>query len=720
MIVRIVGDTSSLERSYKRAAVETTAFKREMDKTGRGALAGTVAFKGLGRSVAFASGAFLGAEGLTAAMRLSINTAADLEDQVAKTEAVFGASSDAVKAWSGTTADSLGLSEVQALQAADAFGALLHSMHITGQEAVTQSEALTGLAHDLAVFKGTSPEAAQKALISALGGSVRALRAYGIALTAARINQEAFRETGKNAVGSLTDTDKAQARLNLILQDGATAHAAAEKASGGLANQTRILKANVQNLAATMGSAVVPALNSVLTAINKIKEGPPVEDALVPDPEKVALVPRLALEYEKLRQSGVSAGDAIHKLEDQLGDSQRGFVLVGDAIHYASDKTGEMTSQIAKLRQQVQGFTVDAEAAAKAASGIGLAAAARAAAAPRGEAALGPGTRLGIALARAQLTPGFGDDLRVLAEQRALYATQIASLQNRLNDATGKKAKDLATQLQTVLGNDQQALAQITSIEAQIANTQAEATRKAAEAARKAAEQAKKQAEAEKKRREALRKIAEEQVKTAKAAIDANNQRVAALRKELLTNLQAGQYQALGLGPTGEPRVAGAANLEKRLASLRERVQGTALNTAKLRAFFNGVAKDLSGGFGQVTEATRKSIQEMFDTINSELDKGLKSTRPYFKHLSAEAIVNQIGGGLTAAQRRRLEIAVAGIGPGGTVPAGSSAAFAGVGASPGIVINGGVHMHGVQDMAALENEIARRARQRSYRRRGAR
>ena len=51
--------------------------------------------------------------------------AADLEQQVSKTDVVFGSSAQTVQAWSKTLATSFGLSRREALTTASGFGALL-------------------------------------------------------------------------------------------------------------------------------------------------------------------------------------------------------------------------------------------------------------------------------------------------------------------------------------------------------------------------------------------------------------------------------------------------------------------------------------------------------------------------------------------------------------------------------------------------------------------
>src|SRR5689334_17567668 len=58
-----------LTQAQQRFHRTTNEIEKDSSRLGRGILAGSGAFQSLGRSLAFASGAFLGAAGLTAAVR---------------------------------------------------------------------------------------------------------------------------------------------------------------------------------------------------------------------------------------------------------------------------------------------------------------------------------------------------------------------------------------------------------------------------------------------------------------------------------------------------------------------------------------------------------------------------------------------------------------------------------------------------------------------------
>src|SRR3954465_1815559 len=58
--VEIVGDSASVERAFARSSGAAKSFDHSLGKSVRGAAAGTGVFRGLGRSIAFASATFPG------------------------------------------------------------------------------------------------------------------------------------------------------------------------------------------------------------------------------------------------------------------------------------------------------------------------------------------------------------------------------------------------------------------------------------------------------------------------------------------------------------------------------------------------------------------------------------------------------------------------------------------------------------------------------------
>lgn len=244
------------------SALETE--ERRVGSLTRGALAGSGALHGLGRAAAFASGTFLAGGGLVFAIRSAVSDATNLHEQLNKTEQVFGSSSNEVVKWSHDSAQALGLAHDKALEYASSFGALLRPLGVIPRQAADVSTTLTQLGGDLASFYNTSVEDALQAIQSGLVGQVRPLRRYGVALDEARVKEEALAETGKERASQLTAGEKALARYRIILHDTALAQGDFARTSDGLANQERILQANIHDLSEGIGGALYPEVNKLI------------------------------------------------------------------------------------------------------------------------------------------------------------------------------------------------------------------------------------------------------------------------------------------------------------------------------------------------------------------------------------------------------------------------------------------------------------------------
>ena len=122
------------------------------------------------------------------------------------------------------------------------------------------SQALVQLAADMASFNNASPEDVLLAIRSGLIGEAEPLRRYGVLLSETRVQQQALVETGKDNVKNLTDQEKLTARYNIILKDTGTAQGDAARTAGSWANQSRKLRANLDDLSAGLGQKLIPVL----------------------------------------------------------------------------------------------------------------------------------------------------------------------------------------------------------------------------------------------------------------------------------------------------------------------------------------------------------------------------------------------------------------------------------------------------------------------------
>ena len=234
--------------------------------------------------------AALGGAAVAAARTLGpmIQKAADIEESLSKNKVLFGEASVAVEKWSERTTKSLGISRREALEAVGNFGALTHAMGMSGEEGSKMSMRLVDLAADMASFNNASPEETLTAIAAGLRGENEPLRRFGVLLDAATLKQRAF-EKGliDSTKEALTPQTKALAAYSEILAQTEVQQGDFQRTSDGLANQQKLLAATWDDLQASIGEKLRPALtgfvgflnDEVMPAIARFADDPSVKNA---------------------------------------------------------------------------------------------------------------------------------------------------------------------------------------------------------------------------------------------------------------------------------------------------------------------------------------------------------------------------------------------------------------------------------------------------------
>jgi hypothetical protein len=256
--VYVVGDAKGFHTVMRRATWEAMAFQEKMVAIG-------AQLRTFGRSMTY--GVTLPVLG---GMALSVKAASDLGESVSKVNVVFGESAAAVQEWSKTTAASMGQSRAQSLEAAGTFGNLFKTMGMGQGEAAKMSIKLTGLASDLASFNNISPTEALDALRSGLVGEAEPMRRLGVLLSENEVKQQAYKMGLAETGAVLTEQQKVQARYALVLAQTTTAQGDFARTSDGLANKTRILKAQLTDAGATIGTALIPVVQKAAGVISNL------------------------------------------------------------------------------------------------------------------------------------------------------------------------------------------------------------------------------------------------------------------------------------------------------------------------------------------------------------------------------------------------------------------------------------------------------------------
>jgi hypothetical protein len=253
LVVKLIGDTSEFDDEMVKAQ------KRVQDTGKKMASAGKAMTLGLTLPLA--------AVGVAA-----VNAASDLEESLNKTRVVFGENADAIETWSKTAAEAFGLSQREALEAVGTFGNLFDALEITSEESLNMSQGLVQLAADLASFNNIDPTEALEKLRAGMVGEAEPLRTLGVNLSEAAVQAKAM-EMGLAEVGEeLSSQDKVMARYAIIMEQTSNAQGDFARTSDGLANQQRILKARLQDVAASLGTSLLPIAEDLVAEISDLAE----------------------------------------------------------------------------------------------------------------------------------------------------------------------------------------------------------------------------------------------------------------------------------------------------------------------------------------------------------------------------------------------------------------------------------------------------------------
>jgi len=216
-----------------------------------------------------------------------VSAASDLNESQSAVNTVFGDSAKVITDFSKTSATAMGISQSAYLGAASGLGALFTGMGLSDKTSANFSSNILQNASDLASFYNTDPGTALQDLQSGLVGEAEPLRKYGILLTEAAVQQKAMEQTGKANAKQLTESEKVTARYALIQEQLGAAQGDFARTSGGLANQQRILRAQLQDTAAQMGQILLPYVLQAVKAFSGFLKW---MQKLSPQMQKIAVI----------------------------------------------------------------------------------------------------------------------------------------------------------------------------------------------------------------------------------------------------------------------------------------------------------------------------------------------------------------------------------------------------------------------------------------------
>ena len=170
----------------------------------------------------------------------------------------------------------LGVDPTKAMTYMATIQSLGTSFGLASDKAYILSKNLTQLAYDEGSYWNKDVAETFTAMSSAISGEIEPIRRLGVDLSQARLQQELLALGFNKQISSLSQADKAVLRYIAIMKQTANVQGNLAQTIQSPANQIKILKAQLDMLAKSVGSLLYPALKAILppliAAVQLIRE----------------------------------------------------------------------------------------------------------------------------------------------------------------------------------------------------------------------------------------------------------------------------------------------------------------------------------------------------------------------------------------------------------------------------------------------------------------
>jgi hypothetical protein len=215
----------------------------------------------LGQGAAIGGG--IAALGLYKAAR----AASSLAEQTDRARSTFGPFASGILKEADVMAGAYGMTKSLFIDTASGLAGQFQGLGYADKDAVTLGVHLTKLGMDAKSRFQIPMEEAMTKISSAMAGESEAVKRWGIDLTETNLKIKAEAMGIKALAGGLTQAQKAQVRVALMEEKLSKVRGDLAKTSGSAENATAGLMGRLENLAATVGTALLPTVGNAMVQL---------------------------------------------------------------------------------------------------------------------------------------------------------------------------------------------------------------------------------------------------------------------------------------------------------------------------------------------------------------------------------------------------------------------------------------------------------------------
>jgi len=260
-------------------------------------------------------------------------------------ESVFGENMTGyIEEWSRNAINNFGIAQGAAKQYAGTLNAMFKASNIASDKSSVMAIKMVELAGDLSAFYNIDTADAYQKIQAGLAGMVRPLRSLGLDLSVASLKEYALAQGITKSYTEMTQAEKVMLRYQYLLDHTAVQTGDFKATSESLANQIRILRANLQAITTEIGVGFAAAIRHVVIILNKL-----LEKVLIVSKAFSTFMQTLFGKY-KGGSKGFTFDDyGMDDAEDNLGNMSDSASDVADGLSDADDATKKLKKDLSVL-----------------------------------------------------------------------------------------------------------------------------------------------------------------------------------------------------------------------------------------------------------------------------------------------------------------------------------------------------------------------------------
>lgn len=269
--------TADNRKAYQSIEQVTADLKKEGNKWEKNAAQSTDAigesFVTMLKRIGGAIGAAKIGKALLDIGKDAVRAASDLQEVQNVVDVTFGEAGAAkIEAWAKRAGDQFGLTETQAKKFTSTLGAMMKSAGLTGDEIVSMSTDMAGLAADMASFYNLDFDTAFQKIRSGISGETEPLKQLGINMSVANLNAFALQKGLAKTFEQMTQGEQTMLRYQYLMQATSDAQGDFARTSDGYANSLRALETNLESMKTNLGEILLPTISDIVSLINSVFE----------------------------------------------------------------------------------------------------------------------------------------------------------------------------------------------------------------------------------------------------------------------------------------------------------------------------------------------------------------------------------------------------------------------------------------------------------------